>query len=159
MKHLIFTILFITTATAIHAQSAQTRRKAQEITPEQRAEIKSKKLALHLDLTEEQMQKVALAEKHHLSQGEALKTELHQKYQDNRREEGAGEAPEGKPRKRRQLPPEYQIKILDLQLAHQKEMKKILNEKQFREWKEMQKHKKRATKNSHRDKHHGKGRN
>ena len=125
--------------TPLKAQEGQQEKDPGSIS--QRAEIKSKKLGIALDLNKDQIDKVAKAEKTKLEAFKELRST---------REHGSGE----KGRRSRFMNPETQIKFLDLRLAYQNEMKSILSPDQYTQWKKMNRH----AKTMHRQKRHPEGR-
>ena len=104
------------------AQNGKKALKKSEMTPEQRAELQTKKMALHLDLTEAQQEQVFTLHKEH-----AIARDTKRKEMRVLREKG--EKPTGKSAYERKNAK------LDAQLAHQAKMKTILNDTQFETWK------------------------
>lgn len=108
------------------SQQKDMGRKAKEqkvkMTSEQRAEISSKRMALALDLSEEQRMEI---EKLHLNQAADRKAKMAERRK-NAAEKGN--------RHHAQM-----NKNLDKRLAHQEKMKEILTEEQYAEWKESRK--------------------
>ncbi|WP_123896328.1 hypothetical protein [Aureibaculum marinum] len=93
-----------------------------DMTPDQMAELQTKKMALHLDLTEAQQKKV-----YDLNKEQAVKREARRKEMMALREKGE------KPTDRNSY--EKQKSRLDELLARQESMKKILSEEQYETWK------------------------
>lgn len=146
-KHLIMMGLLATIITA-QAQEERPERKdhkrenrkemLQQLTPEQMAQLQTKRMALELDLNESQQRELM-----------ALNTELATKRK-TKVEELRKKKAEGKTLTAEERFSELNIK-LDEELAVQAKMKKILNEEQYQTWRE---HKSKRHKD-HR-KHHGK---
>lgn len=123
MKTVVSVVLiafFMVTATAQEKQ----RRARSDFSPEQMAEIQTKKMALYLDLSESQQRDVleinrALAEKRKqkMERYKAMK-EKGERLSDEERFNHANAQ-------------------LDEQLEVQKKMKKILNEEQYQKWRKM----------------------
>lgn len=135
MKYLALVMAFTLSTALTQAQSPSVDQGHPRITTTQRAEIKSKKLALQLDLSEKQQQQVMEIEKEFLARKEALKEEAKQKGVVINRENKPNIPGRDKTRRKHTLPPELHIKMLDLQLAHQEEIKKVLSEVQYSQWK------------------------
>lgn len=123
MKKLISMALLTIFTTMAHAQEQNEpqKRQRQEFTAEQIAELKTKKMALALDLSDKQQRQIyeinkrnAIERKEKIESLKALRTEKKQLSSD-------------------QL---FELKKsrLDKQLAQQAEMKKILNDRQFETW-------------------------
>ena len=125
MKHWIAASALLATL-SLSAQKHQ----HQELSPEQRATLKSKEMALHLDLSENQQQRV---EK--LLTAEFTEA---QKMRDARKDIDKSEEDRFELRNAR----------LDRQLAFKAEMKNILNEEQYALWQKYQQ--RRMAKRSHR---------
>lgn len=119
----LITVLFFSLST--FAQKPNAPRKAKPVfTPEQQAELQTKKLALTLELNEKQIKEVQAME---LERAKARKANRELRV-DRRR---AGERPTDE-----EL---FAIKSerLDAQAEHQKKMKKILSDDQYATWKGM----------------------
>jgi CRISPR/Cas system-associated endonuclease Cas1 len=102
------------------------------MTPEQMATLSSKRLALVLDLSEEQRKQVMELQLVRAKESKAF-------MEDRKNSEGSGTAPSPEDRFDRLN------KRLDRKLAYKAEMKKILSEEQYVRW------------NSFHDRHKGKG--
>ncbi|MCF1192547.1 hypothetical protein LRR18_13205 [Mangrovimonas sp. AS39] len=120
MKKLLFMVMAFL---AIQTMSAQERRmnKMADYTPEEQAEIQTKKMTLALDLTEAQQKKVQAI---HLENAKNRKVRM-EEFQKMR---GSGE----KPTKEQRLARENER--LDRQIEIKKQMKSILNEDQYTKW-------------------------
>lgn len=125
MKNLIIPILFAFPQLAF-AQHQQD----QKLSPEQRATLQAKKMALHLDLSQAQERQALAVFKNHFE----AQAQKHQK-----------EAQED--------PYQKALQRLEHQQALQQEMAKILNEKQYASWKE--RHEKQAQKMHKKRRQHG----
>ncbi len=94
-----------------------------EFTPEQQAVLKTKKMALHLDLSQDQQDKLIEVNKKwsekRVSQREAFKAQF-----------------EGEERPDADARYAHQLQMLDDQLAYQNDVKKILSKEQYASWKE-----------------------
>ena len=110
------------------AQNQKREFKKSELTPEQVAELQTKKMTLGLELTEAQQKEV-----YNLKKDQAIIRESKRKEMMALREKGE------KPINKNSF--ERRNSRLDAQLAHQKEMKNILNEGQYETWKKSRKHK------------------
>ena len=97
-----------------------------DMTPEQMAEIQTKKMALHLDLTDAQQKKIF-----NLNKEQAIKRVAKRKEMQALRDK------DEKPKDRNSF--ENQKSRLDAQLAHQDSMKEILSEDQYQIWKKSRK--------------------
>lgn len=113
-------------ALGVYAQENQQKRKRHTFTAEQIAELETKKMALDLELTDNQQKQIyeinkrkATERKQKMEELKALKTEKSQLSNDQ----------------------VFEMKKvrLDKQLAHQTEMKKVLNDRQFESWKKARK--------------------
>lgn len=127
MKNII-TITLLIIAISVNAQSLE-KRNHQNFTPDQIAEIQTKRMTLHLELTESQQQQIFEINKINA-------TERKQKVNERKALREKGEKPSSQglfERKNSQL---------DAQIAHQNKMKNILNEEQFDIWKKARAHQK-----------------
>ena len=140
MKNLLIAA-FIVTTISLSAQPFQKNNNRQNFTPDQIAELQTKKMTLHLELTENQQQQVLEINKKNA-------VERKQKMDERKELRKKGE----------KLNSEELFKIknnrLNNQIAHQSEMKNILNEQQFETWKTTRDNrakniKKRASKRKH----------
>lgn len=100
----------------------QKRGNQSDMTPDQMAELQTKKMTLHLELTDAQQKKVYNLNKEHAIEREARRKEMR-----TLREKGEKLAENNRFERKNTR--------LDAQLARQKEMKKILNETQYEIWK------------------------
>jgi len=137
MKNLLTTVLMIT-AISLSAQPFQKNKERQNLTPDQIAELQTKRMTLRLELNESQQQQILKINKKN-AQERKLKMEKRKALREK-----------GEKRSNEEV---FKIKNnrLDNQIAHQSEMKDILNEQQFETWKKTRDHraydmKKRAVK-------------
>jgi len=97
-----------------------------DYTPEQIAELQTKKMTLHLDLNEAQQQKVMALNLQNASDRKAM---VEAKKQMTEKSDG------------QEMPKEDKLKMkndmLDKQIAMKQKMKDILDEKQYAKWEEM----------------------
>ena len=123
MKTLFYiTILFF--SISMLAQQPNSGRFDSSLNPEQQAELYTKKLALHLDLTGKQMASVQAIELERAKIRQANRA-----LRDERRLKG------NKPTNEERL--EMKTKQLDAQKEHQDKMKNILTKEQYESWKEL----------------------
>jgi len=124
MKKTVILVLVMLGITAFAQQKQTPRKEKPNHTPEQIAELRSKELALQLDLNDAQIEKVQA-----LFLRNAIDRQAFEKNRKTTKLE-KGERPSDdelfKMKKER----------LDKQLAHQEEMKKILTPEQFAKWAE-----------------------
>lgn len=125
MKSLVYIAIFLFSLTAF-AQKPKTKPMKPRFNTEQQAELNSKRMVLALDLNEKQQKQVKA-----LELAKAKEREAHRKQREARQKSGE------KPSQDELF--EMQSKRLDAQIAHQKEMKKILTEEQFVKWQEINK--------------------
>ncbi|MDY7395241.1 hypothetical protein UMM65_08300 [Aureibaculum sp. 2210JD6-5] len=146
-KKLVVGCLMLLLTVGAFAQKERRGGKMSDLTPDQMAELQTKKMALDLDLTEAQQKKV-----YDLNKEQAIEREAKRKEMMALREKG--EKPDDKnsfERKKTRLV---------AQLEHQNELKKILNDSQFETWKKSKKHKAHKMKKMRKDgkmKKHQKG--
>jgi hypothetical protein len=125
MKKIAFIVL-LGLSFALHAQRGKGKQQERnEYTPEQRAVLKTKKMALHLDLNEDQQKKLI---------------EVNRKWGEKRakeREEFKAQF-EGDERPDADARYKQELQMLDNRMAYQKEVEKILSKDQYATWKEHQ---------------------
>ena len=108
------------------AQKPQDQTKSKpNFTPEQKAELATKKLALNLDLSEKQIKQVRELELKNAQDNEKFRAEHKEKMSQNGNKPSDDELFK------------MQSQRLDKQLAHQSQMKAILLPEQFEKWKEL----------------------
>ncbi|AOW21687.1 hypothetical protein [Urechidicola croceus] len=127
MKKLAFVLVVLFAINTQAQQRMDRQQRVKDLTPEQFATLQTKKMTLDLDLSEDQQKKV---QKLNQEIAENLKKARENRDEDLTQDERF----------------EIKNKMLDKQIAHQKEMKKILNEEQFEKWQKIRKHKKHAFK-------------
>ena len=123
MKKIAFLVLIVFSIAAQAQHGKGHDRGKEQYTPEQKAVLKTKKMALHLDLTQDQQDKLIEVNKK-WSEKKALQ----------RKEFKA--AFEGEERPDAEARYQHQLQMMDDQLAYQKEVKSILNKQQYSTWKE-----------------------
>ena len=109
------------------AQKQQRKQQRPDFTVDQMAELQTKKMTLHLDLTEDQMQQVLEINKQHVVERKQ-KMEERKALKHSEKELSSDEIFTKKSTR------------LDKMIAHKAEMKKILNEEQFEKWSTSKKH-------------------
>ncbi len=115
------------------------RKESQSLTPEQHAELKSKKMTLPLDLSEKQQNEVKQLFLKETKERRALK-----KDDKNRKDLSDTERFERR------------TQMMDKLIAHKREMKTILSEAQYSKWeKSLNKHKKRHSQKRRRGRNRG----
>ncbi|MDA0774727.1 MAG: hypothetical protein O2914_07395 [Bacteroidetes bacterium] len=130
MKKII--MLFLSALSTIAVAQHNNHEETQKLTPEQRATLQAKKMALHLDLTQDQETRAAEFFKTHF--------ETQEKIRQNKNSET-------KNRYQRTL------KQLEHQQELQKQMAQILNKQQYATWKE--RHEKQSQKRHKKRQHQG----
>lgn len=110
----------------LFAQPGMKRAEKENFTPEQQAELRTKQLALALDLNDKQMAEVKKLELGKAKEREAFKEKM---------KEMRNNPPEEKPDAQKRY--EQKNAMLDRELQHQDEMKKILTPQQFEKWQQM----------------------
>ncbi len=108
------------------AQEQQRKPRHPDLTPNQIAEIQTKRMTLKLELSEKQYQQIL-----EINKRNAIERKRNMEEQKTLREKGQKSSSD-----------EFANRMnvrLDKQIAHQKEMTKILNEKQFETWKNSKK--------------------
>ncbi len=140
---LIITLMLLTIS--LQAQPHKKGKKYPKFTPEQVAELQTKKMTLQLDLTKNQQDKVF---------------SLHKEIAIKRQEKRAIRKTLGEKREKPsdEVLFERRSMRLDVMIAHQNKMKTILEEKQFEAWKKRRRHKMHRVKNKSIQQHHKKGR-
>lgn len=121
MKKLILIFLFASTLIAVGQNEKRNMKLAANFTPEQQAILKTKEMALHLDLNASQQSQILALNKKWVQK----KTATKEAYKDLNKEEISSDQKF-----------EMMNKALDNRLAHQEEIKKILNKEQYETWKE-----------------------
>lgn len=137
MKNLLFIVILVL-GLAGQAQEGKGQQATRDFTPEQMAVIKTKKMALHLDLSQDQQDRL-------LKVNQSWAEKRAQQREKFKAQQGQ-EKPDADTRYA------MQVQMLDNQMAYQNELKKILNKEQFELWREH-----RAKKGEHREQGHWKG--
>ncbi len=125
MKKIAF-IIILGLSFALHAQGEKGKQhQRSEYTPEQQAILKTKKMALHLDLNDDQQDKLLEVNKSWAEQRAREKEEFKANFKGDER-------PDTEARY------EHQLQMLDNQMAYQEKIQTILNKDQYTAWKEHQ---------------------
>lgn len=127
MKKIFSLALLALLTVSTFGQEHQKKNNRFDLTADQIAELQTKKMVLHLDLSEKQQQQIL-----EINKRNAIDRKRNMEEHKTLREKGQ------KPSSN-----EFANRMnvrLDKQIAHQKEIKKILNEKQFETWKNSRKH-------------------
>jgi DMSO/TMAO reductase YedYZ molybdopterin-dependent catalytic subunit len=128
MKNLILTMALLLSLTAVaqHGKRDHHHKRASDMTAEQLATLKTKKMALALDLTSKQQQEVL---KVNLEEAEFRKAKMAERKEN--KEEGE--------RERLSTDEKFEIQnaILDRKIAQQEKLKEILTDEQFNLWKKV----------------------
>ncbi|SFU61469.1 protein of unknown function [Pustulibacterium marinum] len=118
------------------------RREFADFTPEQMAELQTKRMTLALDLSEKQQKQVLK-----INEDKAKKHKAH--FEEMKKKKEAGE-------ERPKLTSKERFTMenarLDAQIAERKEMKSILSEEQYKKWTEMKMHRRDEMKKRFKDK-------
>ena len=127
MKKTAGIILVALISLSTFAQETQRKQKRHDFTADQMAEIQTKKMTLHLDLTEKQQEQIfeinkinAAERKQKMQERKAIK---HSEKELSSEEIFANKSTR-----------------LDKMIAHKAEMKKVLNDEQFQKWSTSKKH-------------------
>lgn len=127
MKKIFSLALLALLTVSAFGQEQQRKNNRFDLAPDQIAELQTKKMVLHLDLSEKQQQQIL-----EINKRNAIDRKRKMEEQKTLREKGQKPSSDEFAERMNQR--------LDKQIAHQKEMKKILNEKQFETWKNSRKH-------------------
>lgn len=128
MKYL-FTILLAGMTFFTYAQKGNGKMMSnKDYTPQQMAELQTKRMTLALDLTPAQQSKIMVL-------NQKMAAERTARMEKHRSMRGSGNTLTSEERFK------MQNEILDIQIKNQEEMKKILNKDQFEQWKNMRTHK------------------
>ena len=100
------------------------KEKMMQLEPQEMAELQTKKMTLHLDLTEAQQKKVMAL---NLEQAKQRKAAMEKRKEAKEKGE--------KPTKEERLA--FENKKLDAQIENKKQMKSILNDEQYKKWETM----------------------
>ena len=120
MKKLAYLILLVFSMTAF-AQQGRNATPDKDFTPEQQAILKTKKMALDLDLTDAQQKQLLEINKKWAAKKEKHRAEMQALFA-----EGSNPTDEQRFAKKNEM--------LDMQLAYQKELKGVLSEEQYDAW-------------------------
>lgn len=141
MKKIFLTLITIVSTTVTLAQD---KKMEDKMTPEQRNELHLKKMAVDLDLNENQQKEMAKIIAEDSKKREALKAEM-------KANKEAGKKLSAQERF------EMKSKMLDEQKDRKAKMRKILNEKQFDKWESHQKEKRQKMHEMRKHRKHTKG--
>lgn len=122
MKKIFSAILVFVTLFAYSQQGNQNHKMIKELSPEQRAILKTKKLALTLDLNDNQMSQMMDLNKAWAKDHQAEIKKLKNTDQESLSPDEKFEA---------------MNKMLDQKLSYQRKVSKILNDEQYQSWKKM----------------------
>ena len=109
------------------AQKQQRKQHRQDFTVDQMAELQTKKMTLHLDLTKDQVKQILEINKQHAVERKQ-KMEEHKALKQSEKKLSSDEIFTKKNDR------------LDKMIAHKAEMKKVLNNEQFEKWSTSKKH-------------------
>ena len=148
MKRLILAVVMLTgfLLTAQEGDRNRHKMRAKDMTPEQLATLKTKKLTLALDLTEVQQKEIQKLTLEQAKLRESKRSEMQEKREGD---------PESRPSKEERY--QHQLERLDEMIAHKAKMKDVLTEAQFEKWERfnMRQHKNRKPRGR---RHHHRGR-
>lgn len=134
MKKVITTVLFAVLTMGVFAQGGNRMQKRANLTPDQMAELKTKRMTLALDLNDSQQKKVYTLNKRNAIERKKMMEERKAMRESDKR-----------PTKEEVF--EKKSKMLDKMIAHKAEMKKILTPEQYDKWQKMAKRKGHKMKN------------
>ncbi|MBT8205309.1 MAG: hypothetical protein KJP14_04300 [Eudoraea sp.] len=145
MKRLILAVVMLTgfLLTAQEGDRFRHKKGAKDMTPEQLATLKTKKLTLALDLTEVQQKEIQKLTLEQAKLRESKRSEMQEKRKAD---------PEARPSKEERY--EHQLARLDEMIAHKAKMKDVLTEVQFEKWERLHKHKKNRPKSKRKGHNH-----
>ena len=121
MKKLILVCLFASTLIAVGQNEKRNMKLDANFTTEQQAILKTKEMAIHLDLNESQQTQMLSLNKKWIQEKKTTK----ESYKALNKEEMSSDQKF-----------DMMNKALDKRLAHQAEIKKVLNKEQYQTWKE-----------------------
>ncbi len=125
MKRIAF-IIILGLSLSLHAQRGKgDQHQRSEFTPEQQAVLKTKKMALHLDLSEDQQERLTQVNKSWAVTKAEKRKEFKAQFEGDERPDADARY-------------EHQLQMLNDKMAYQKEVEKILNKDQYDTWKEHQ---------------------
>lgn len=123
----------------------QRMNKFKDFTPEEMAELKTKKMTLDFDLTDAQKKDIYTL---NLKEAQDRKQMMEERKNSQGENEGRGKGQENMRSKEERF--NMANDKLDKQIAHKKEMQRILNKDQFEKWEKVNK-----SRNKNRGKHQG----
>ncbi len=145
MKRLILAVVLLSGFLLTAQEGDRYRHKmgAGDMTPEQLATLKTKKLTLALDLTEAQQQAVQKITLEQVQLQRAKRSEMLEKRKADA---------ESRPSKEERY--QHQLDRLDEMIAHKANMKEVLTEAQFEKWERLNMHRNKHGKSKRRGHHH-----
>lgn len=145
MKRLILAVVMLTGFLLTAQEGDRFRHKmgAKDLTPEQLATLKTKKLTLALDLTEAQQQAIQKLTLEQVQLHRSKRTEMQERRKDD---------PEARPSKEERY--KHQLDRLDEMIAHKANMKEVLTETQFEKWERLSMHQKKQRSSKRRGHQH-----
>ena len=153
MKHILLIAIALFTLNATAQQQKPQQKKGdrterpqrmnmfKDFTPEEMAELKTKKMTLDFDLTESQKKEIYKLNLKEASDRKKMMDERKAKMEERKNskslndEKGKGQNNMRSKEERFNMANDH----LDKQIAHKKEMKRILNDKQFEKWEKISK--------------------
>ena len=148
MKRLILAVVMLSGFLLTAQEHDRFRHKmgAKDMTPEQLATLKTKKLTLALDLTQAQQEVIQKLTLEQVQLQRSKRAEMQEKRKAD---------PDARPSKEERY--QHQLARLDEMIAHKASMKEVLTEAQFEKWERLNMHHKKQQ-NSKRRGHHHRGR-
>lgn len=125
-KIFLIALAFVTIQVSAQNQGERKGDRMNDFTPEEMAQLQTKKMTLALDLTDAQQKQVEKLQLENAKERQALRETRQLKKKDGT----------GKPNKEERLA--MMNERLDKQIEMKEKMKQILNEDQFEKWKKMQ---------------------
>jgi periplasmic protein CpxP/Spy len=135
MKYLLSFLLFGLSLITLAAQNGDHMKMMSDFTPEQQAILKTKKMAVQLDLSSSQQDRILVLNKK-MAADHKKRMKSHKAIMENDKKPTSDERFK------------MMNEMLDTQIAHQNEMKKILDADQYATWKKSKMHKKSSMKSS-----------
>ena len=145
MKRLILAVVMLSgfLLTAQDGDRFRHKMGAGDMTPEQLATLKTKKLTLALDLTEAQQQAIQKITLEQVQLQKAKRSEMQEKRKAN---------PDMRPSQEERY--QYQLDRLDEMIAHKANMKEALTQVQYEKWERLNMHRNKHMKSKRRGHHH-----
>ncbi len=147
MKKIILILLVLVSFIGVSQEHKPTRKQVVDMTPEQMATLKTKKMTLALDLTDKQYNDVYTVNLEHAKIRKAKMAERKAIRDSGEKEEPTAELLYARKNEK-----------LDNMIAHKRKMKNILSEEQYKKWEKMHRrkgmHHKRGNDNKKRKMHY-----